>query len=103
MPTDAESQALVQSIGEHCIMHFDRSSLTDLVVKYYPSDSHTDISVALKDNSREELQRVYDAFASEIMPLYLDETVLDIHFLHQNASVFERAQKNTSVKSYVMA
>lgn len=94
---------LAEALGRSSIFYFDAESLEDLVVQYYPTDRHAEITVALKDNSMEEVQRIYNIFTQDIVPLYIEETALDIHFLTEDARAFSAARQHDAVNSYAMA
>ncbi|WP_346923173.1 hypothetical protein [Rothia sp. (in: high G+C Gram-positive bacteria)] len=109
MHTEAEARALVQTIGEYSVYHFDKKNLQKLAVRYQPATEHADIFVATKNGAREERDAIYEKFIEEIIPLYIDDATLTLRFFEPSSPIFDETREEAANilgaknKSYIMA
>lgn len=101
--TSAAAQALVTSIGEHSILHFGKENLSNLLVEYSPASETATIYLALRQHTDEASEEIYWKYATELVPLYAEDVVLDIRFFKPDAPVFTGAGLESASKTYAMA
>lgn len=99
----SESQALATSIGEHSVFHFGKENLEKLLVEYNSAMEQTTIYVALHDQSNKAMKHIFQQYTEEIVPLYIDETMLDLRFFAADSPIFNEAGSNSKSKTYAMA
>lgn len=93
MQSSVESQALVKSIGEHCLMHFGRENIKKMNVELDASDNSVEIYVATAQGQKKERDSIYAKFAEEIVPLFVWEAHLNLRFFEDDAEVFAGTSK----------
>lgn len=98
-----DSQALVTSIGEHCVLYFGKENLQNLLVEYTPALQQTTIHVALREQTDETMENIFLKYIDEIVPLFASETMLDLRFFDTDSPVFTTENHNSKSKTYAMA
>lgn len=98
-----KSQALVTAIGEHCVFYFGKENLQNLLVEYTPALEQAVIYVALQEQSNEAMEKIFQKYINEIVPLYIGEIMLDLRFFATDSPVFTTENHNSKSKTYAMA
>ena len=98
-----DPQALVTSIGKHCVFYFGKENLQNLLVEYTPALQQTVIHVALREQTEETMENIFLKYIDEIVPLYIGETMLDLRFFATDSPVFTTENHDSTSKTYAMA
>ena len=99
----SESEALVATLGELCVDYFGKENLQKLFVEYTPALEQAVIYVALWEQSNEAMEKIFQKYIDEIVPLYIGETMLDLRFFVADSPVFAASNHSSKSKTYAMA
>lgn len=95
-----EFDALVHSLGEHCVAYIGKENLRRLDVFGDVADSTAFIEIYLEENVWERQAEAIDKMI-EIRGMFIDELSIDYRFVDEDSSTVESAEARRSLYSLV--